>query len=162
MDKRNLAQKLITNFGAMLSLPELTLDEKSNSCVLLFDGDIVLNIEFDDGSGQLILSVYLDELPPGQPEALLRELMVANLYWHRTDGATLGLEDATNGVILAQARTVNELDDASFEKMVETFVNQAERWKKRIAAAKAGAPADHVMPVASAYASPMEGPHIFG
>ena len=24
-------------------------------------------------------------------EPLLRELMVANLYWHRTDGATIGL-----------------------------------------------------------------------
>ncbi len=162
MDKRNLAQKLITNFGAMLSLPELTLDDKSNSCVLLFDGDIVLNIEFDEATGQIILSVYLDELPPGPSESLLRELMVANLYWHRTDGATLGLEDATNGVILAQSRTVNELDDASFEKMVETFVNQAERWKKRIAAAKAGAPAEAALPAGAAYASPMEGPHIFG
>lgn len=162
MDKRNLAQKLITNFGAMLTLPELTLDEKSNSCVLLFDGDIVLNIEFDDTSAQIILSVYLDELPHLNPDPLLRELMVANLYWHRTDGATLGLEDATNGVILAQARTVTELDDGSFEKMVEAFVNQAERWKKRIAAAKAGAPAETAMPVGAAYASPMEGPHIFG
>lgn len=162
MDKRNLAQKLITNFGAMLTLPELTLDEKSNSCVLLFDGDIVLNIEFDDASGQLILSVYLDELPQSQPESLLRELMVANLYWHRTDGATLGLEEATNGVILAQARGVTELDDGSFEKMVETFVNQAERWKKRIAAAKAGAPAETGMAPAQPFASPMEGPHIFG
>jgi len=162
MDKRNLAQKLITNFGAMLTLPELTLDEKSNSCVLLFDGDIVLNIEFDEASGQVILSVYLDELPPLQAESMLRELMVANLYWHRTDGATLGLEEATNGVILAQSRTVTELDDGSFEKMVETFVNQAERWKKRIAAAKAGAPAESSMPVGAAYVSPMEGPHIFG
>ncbi len=162
MDKRNLAQKLITNFGAMLSLPELTLGDKSSSCVLLFDGDIVLNIEFDEATGQVILSVYLDELPPGASESLLRELMVANLYWHRTDGATLGLEDATNGVILAQSRTVNELDDASFEKMVETFVNQAERWKKRIAAAKAGAPAEATLSASAAYASPMEGPHIFG
>lgn len=164
MDKRNLAQKLITNFGAMLTLPELTLDEKSNSCVLLFDGDIVLNIEFDDASGQIILSVYLDELPPGHAESLLRELMVANLYWHRTDGATLGLEEATNGIILAQARTVNELDDGSFEKLVETFVNQAERWKKRIAAAKAGAPAEAPMAMGTGYAAPssMDGPHIFG
>lgn len=139
MDKRSLAVKLVANFGTMLTLPELTLDEKSNSCVLLFDGDIVLNIEFDEASGQLILSVYLDELPMHGGEPLLRELMVANLYWHRTDGATLGLEEATNGVILAQARAVTELDDASFEKMVETFVNQAERWKKHIAGMKTGA-----------------------
>jgi hypothetical protein len=41
MDKRTLASKLIANFGTLLTLPELTLDEHSNSCVLLFDGDIV-------------------------------------------------------------------------------------------------------------------------
>lgn len=138
MDKRQLAEKLIANFGAMLTLPELRLDDKSHSCVLLFDGDIVLNIEFDDASAQLILSAYLDELSDLYAETTLRELMVANLYWHRTDGATIGLEESTQGLILAQARGVSELDDASFEKLVETFVNQAERWKKRIAALKQG------------------------
>lgn len=138
MDKRQLAEKLIANFGAMLTLPELRLDDKSNSCVLLFDGDIVLNIEFDDASAQIILSAYLDELSENAADATLRELMVANLYWHRTDGATIGLEESTQGLIMAQARGVSELDDASFEKLVETFVNQAERWKKRIAALTQG------------------------
>lgn len=138
MDKRQLADKLIANFGKVLTLPDLKLDDKSNSCVLLFDGDIVLNIEFDDASAQLILSVYLDQLPEVKAETILRELMVANLYWHRTDGATLGLEEATQGLILAQARSVTDLDDPGFEKLVETFVNQSERWKKRIAAFKEG------------------------
>lgn len=160
MDKRTLASKLIANFGTLLTLPELTLDEHSNSCVLLFDGDIVLNIEFDGETGNLILSAYLNELPLEAPESLLRELMIANLYWHRTDGATLGLEDATNGVILAQARAVTELDDASFEKMVEAFVNQAERWKKHIAEAR-NAPAAAPMQM-SAVPSHSDGPRIFG
>lgn len=158
MDKRNLAAKLITNFGGVLTLPELSLDAKSNSCVLLFDGDIVLNIEFDEAGGQMILSVYLGELPAMHSESLLRELMVANLYWHRTDGATLGLEEATNGVILAQARSVTELDDASFEKLVETFVNQAERWKKRVTeGSSGGASIDN-----ASSSRPPAGAHIFG
>ena len=160
MDKRTLASKLIANFGTLLTLPELTLDEHSNSCVLLFDGDIVLNIEFDGETGNLILSAYLNELPLEAPEPLLRELMIAMLYWHRTDGATLGHEDATNGVILAQARAVTELDDASFEKMVEAFVNQAERWKKHIADAR-NAPTATPMQM-SATPSHSDGPRIFG
>ncbi len=138
MSNRALAEKLITNFGTLLTLPELKLDDVSNSCVLLFDGDIVLNIEYDDTTSQVILSSYLDELPAEGSEAVLRELMIANLYWHRTDGATLGLEDATNGIILAQSRSVTELDDATFEKLVETFVNQTERWKGKLAAGKHG------------------------
>ena len=165
MDKRQLADKLIANFGNLLTLPALKLDDKTSSCVLLFDGDIVLNIEFDEASGQMILSVYLDELPGDNAESVLRELMVANLYWHRTDGATLGLEEATGGIIMAQARNVGELDDASFEKFVETFVNQSERWKKRLAAARSGqavndAGAPGMRP--GSFPPPHDGPHIFG
>ncbi len=163
MDKRNLAQKIIANFGVLLTLPELKLDDSTNSCVLLFDKDIVLNIEFDDASGQMILSAYLDELPADDAEGLLRDLMIANLYWHRTDGATLGLEDATNGVILAQARPVTDLDDSSFEKMVETFVNQAERWKNHIATVKAQGPTDSAQAATNrSAASASDGPRIFG
>ncbi len=165
MDKRHLADKLISNFGTLLTLPDLKLDDKSSSCVLLFDGDIVLNIEFDEASGQMILSVYLDELPAENAEPMLRELMVANLYWHRTDGATLGLEEATGGIILAQARSVGELDDASFEKFVETFVNQSERWKKRLAAARTGHPAQDTRPPDAGHGGftpAHDGPHIFG
>ena len=165
MDKRQLADKLISNFGNLLTLPALKLDDKTSSCVLLFDGDIVLNIEFDEASGQMILSVYLDELPGDNAESVLRELMVANLYWHRTDGATLGLEEATGGIIMAQARNVGELDDASFEKFVETFVNQSERWKKRLAAARSGLAvndtgAPGMRP--GSFPPPHDGPHIFG
>ncbi len=165
MDKRQLADKLIANFGTLLTLPDLKLDDKTSSCVLLFDGDIVLNIEFDEVGSQMILSVYLDELPADNAEPMLRELMVANLYWHRTDGATLGLEEATGGIIMAQARHVGELDDASFEKFVETFVNQSERWKKRLAAARSGQPAPDARAPGDAhggYTPAHDGPHIFG
>ncbi|MEJ7931973.1 type III secretion system chaperone [Ramlibacter sp. AN1015] len=163
MDKRSLAEKLIANFGQLLTLPELTLDATTNSCVLLFDGDIILNIEFDDVEGQLILSTYLAEAPAEGGERLLRELMVANLYWHRTDGATLGLEEASNGIILAHARAVTELDDASFEKLVETFVNQAERWKKRIAEiADEGDAPPAPAHLGDSASSARDGPRIFG
>lgn len=161
MDKRQLADKLIANFGKVLTLPDLKLDDKSNSCVLLFDGDIVLNIEFDDATAQLILSVYLDQLPEVKAEALLRELMVANLYWHRTDGATLGLEEGTQGLILAQARSVTDLDDPAFEKLVETFVNQSECWKKRIASFKDSSSPEQVMP-ALGLMPHRDGAQIFG
>lgn len=138
MNHRAVAEELITSLGAVLSLPELKLDDVTQSCVLLFDQDIVLNIEFDADGAQLILSTYLDTLSADEPERMLRELMVANLYWHRTDGATLGLEDGSNGLILADRRPLVALDPASFEKWTEAFVNQAERWKKRLPEIKAG------------------------
>ena len=72
MNHRLIAEQLIAALGKTLNLPELKLDDVTHSCVLLFDQDIVLNIEFDEASGQMILSVYLDELPGDNAESVLR------------------------------------------------------------------------------------------
>jgi Tir chaperone protein (CesT). len=139
MDKRALASRLLADLGNTLTVGPLALDEATHSCVLLFDGDLVVNIEYDDPQGRLVLSSYLDELPRENAEPLLRELLAANLYWHRTRGATLCLEEGTNGILLTYSHSVTELDSASFETVVENFVNQAERWTRRIGQAKQAA-----------------------
>ncbi|WP_144630426.1 type III secretion system chaperone [Bordetella genomosp. 13] len=137
MDKRTLASQLLANLGNTLTAGPLVLDDATQSCVLMFDDNLVLNIEYDDAQGRLVLSCYLDELPRDGAEPLLRELLAANLYWHRTRGATLGLEEGTGGVILTYGHGVSELDGPAFETVVENFMNQAERWRGRIAAAGA-------------------------
>lgn len=132
MDKRVVANKLVADFGKTLTVPNLELDAQTNSCVLVFDGELLLNIEYDAAVERLVFSIYLEELPKDGAEPLLRELMGANLYWHRTRGATLCLEEGTNGVILVYSRSVNELDGPGFEALVENLVGQAEKWRRRI------------------------------
>lgn len=132
MDKRVVANKLVADFGKTLTVPNLELDAQTNSCVLVFDGELLLNIEYDAAVERLVFSIYLEELPKEGAEPLLRELMGANLYWHRTRGATLCLEEGTNGVILVYSRSVNELDGPGFEALVENLVGQAEKWRRRI------------------------------
>lgn len=139
MDKRELASRLLADLGNTLTVGPLALDPVTHSCVLVFDGDIILNIEY--APERLVLSSYLAELPSEGAEPLLRELLAANLYWHRTRGATLCLEEGTGGVILTYACSVTELDGPSFETVVENFVNQAERWSRHIAAAAEAAQA---------------------
>lgn len=134
MDKRTMACNLVADFGKMLTLPSLILDDLTNSCVLVFDGDLLLNIEYDDLGERLVFSVYLEAISGEGSESLLRELLGANLYWHRTRGATLCLEEGTNGIILIYARSVTELDGSSFETLVENFLIQAEKWRARIKA----------------------------
>ena len=136
MDKRDLANQLVAAFGKTLTVDGLQLGEEHNSCVLVFDEDIILNIEYDPNVERLLFSVYLDELPKENAEPLLRELLGANLYWSRTRGATLCLEEGTNGVILVYPCSVDHLDNASFEVVVENVVQQAENWKKKIAKRK--------------------------
>jgi len=82
-----------------------------------------------------VLSSYLHELPATGAEPLLRELLAANLYWHRTNGATLCLEEGTGGVILVYAHSVSDLDASGFETVMQNFATQAERWTRRLAQA---------------------------
>ena len=140
MDKRALADQAVAEFGNLLTVEGLRLGAEDNSCVLVFDGDLLLNIEFDEASERLVFSLYLDELPRERAEPLLREMMGANLYWHRTGGATLCLEENTRGVMLVYASSVLELDGGAFENIVENLLDQAEAWRKRIAAHRESAP----------------------
>ena len=141
MDKRAMADQAVAEFGNTLTVEGLRLGSEDNSCVLVFDGDLLLNIEFDDESERLVFSIYLEELPRDNAEPLLRELMCANLYWHRTRGATLSLEENTGGLMLVYASSVLELDGGAFENIVENLLDQAEAWRKRIAAHRESAPA---------------------
>lgn len=141
MDKFRMACQLVESLANTLTVAGLTLDQTTHACVLVFDGDLVVNVEYDDPDARLVLSAYLEELPREGAEPLLRELMGANLYWHRTRGATLALEEGTNGVILSYRVSVTETDAPAFESAVQAFVNQAQRWTNRIAEFKRKVPA---------------------
>ena len=141
MDKRAMADQAVAEFGNTLTVEGLRLGKEDNSCVLVFDGDLLLNIEFDEESERLVFSIYLEELPRENVEPLLRELMCANLYWHRTRGATLCLEESTGGLMLIYASSVLELDGGAFENIVENLLDQAEAWRKRVAGYRDRAPA---------------------
>ncbi len=133
MDNREKANQLVMTFGNMLTVKDLHLSEETNSCVLVFDGDIILNIEYEESRERMIFSVYLDELPEDNAEPLLRELMGANLYWHQTRGATFCLEPGTGGLIMIYPHGVDQLTDVMFETVVQNMVDQAEFWKNKIA-----------------------------
>ena len=56
MDKKALAQQLLDGFGKTLTVGALTLDERTSSCVLIFDEQLVINIEYDEQTQRLVLS----------------------------------------------------------------------------------------------------------
>ncbi len=138
MDNRFLANQLLAAFGRTLTVDGLKLGDEDNSCVLLFDGDLALNIEYDVPAERLVFSIYLDRLTNQPSEPLLRELLAANLYWIGGGGATLCLESATGALLMLYASRVTELDDARFERVVENMLDMAERWRERIAAHRTG------------------------
>ena len=148
MDDRARAERLVAELGATLGLDGLALDPATGSTVLVFDADVIVTLEYDAAAARLVFSSYLGELPAAGAEAALRELMAANLYWHRTRGATLCLEEGTGGIILVYAHPIADLDAARIEAVLENVVNQAERWSARISVlAEEGAAPDTAAPM---------------
>jgi hypothetical protein len=131
VNKLDLARRLVADLGKALKLPHLALDER-HCCALGFEGSLLVNLEFDTASERLMLSCWLDELPASDTERLLRELLAANFFGHRTQGATLSLEEATSGVVLLYAVPVAETDADAFENILDNFLLQAEHWQQRV------------------------------
>ena len=167
MSPYDIAARLIERFGKLLGLESLALEGGSHSCALEFDGSLVVNFEFHEPTSQMILTSFLANLPEEASEPVLRLLLASNYAEYLDGGITLGLVPQTQQVALMQARSITELDDASFEKWVEAFVNKVEQWTLRLsqvldkqdgnlAAQKAS---DNPVPQP---ARPTDGAHIFG
>jgi hypothetical protein len=160
MDGRFVANELLAAFGKMLTVEGLRLGEDDNSCVLLFDGDLALTIEYDEPTERVVFSVYLEQLPGEAADQLLRELLAGNFYWLGANGATLCVEGTTGSILLLYASRVAELDDARFERIVENMLDTAEGWRERIVAHRTGTAARQE---AAAQPAPLpEGRPIYG
>jgi len=131
MDHRSSINQLLATLGQTLGLDQLQLGPE-DGCVLLFEGDLALTIEFDASTERLVLSIHVAKLPEGQNAELLQELLAANCFWLATGGATLGLQSNTASVLLTYASPVTELDDAQLEQLVENLLSMAQRWRERI------------------------------
>ena len=172
MHSHDLALRLIERFGKTLGLEGLTLEGGTHSCALEFDGSLVVNFEFHEASEQMVMTSLLAALPEDGAEPLLRLLMEANATDYLQASGLFSVEPQSQGVMLMHAKPVAELDDATFERQVEAFVNKVEMWKQRVAqildpAAPVGAidaAASHAGAAAPTRGPerPYDGAHIFG
>ncbi len=173
MNTYDLAQRLIERFGKTLGLEALALEGGTHSCALEFDGSLVVTFEFHEPSAQLVLSSVLAPLPQDRAEPLLRALMEANAIDYLNGQGLFSLEPQTQSLILMQAKPVADLDDATFERLVEAFVNKVELWTQRVDQIRSGEAVPSLVPGSvspdgaaqtseSIPQRPYDGAHIFG
>ena len=132
MHHHDLALRLIANFGKLLGLEGLTLQGGTHNCALEFDGNVTVTFEYHEPSGRMLLTAVVAALPPQGGESLMRELLSANLAEYLQGGLSLGMDSSSRSIVLVQGRGILELDDSTFETLVENFVNKAEAWQKHI------------------------------
>lgn len=123
-------QALLTEFGAMVGIPDLAPDAE-HRCNLMFD-DVALSFELGADDESLCIYSLIGSLPEGDREAAHAALLGANYAFQGTRGATLCIEPQTGGVVLLRAEPLETLRLSRLAALVEDFVNTAELWATRV------------------------------
>lgn len=121
-------QQWLDRLAKELSLEEaLTLDEY-DQCFLLFDEKILVQIHLKEKENVFSFTSKLGNVDERQMSLLYPRLLEANMLWKETHGATLGIQQFSEMVLLVQHTQLSGCTYESFEKGLEIFVNTVEFW----------------------------------
>jgi hypothetical protein len=136
----NLCQHL-DDVMCAAGLPSLHFDQQG--CArMLFEGEVIVNLERDEAQGILHLYGDLGVLPELGREALYRELLEANLVGAHTRGGILAVDRELEQVVLSRAVSIAELTPSLLSELLTGFVACIEHWQRYLAdAADRGEPA---------------------
>jgi Tir chaperone protein (CesT) family len=130
---RALVQALLDDFGRIIGLDGLELDTTGRAA-LAVDDSFTLDIEYEEGGEMLLLSTEIDALGTAPEPARLVEMLHANLLFDDTAGSTLALSGAENKIVLQRALPLPsaDLDAGHLMRIVESFLDVAEEWRRRL------------------------------
>ena len=109
----------------------LALDEK-NRCFLMFDDTMLVEIEYKATEDVFYLKGNLGNVSESKVKLIYPKLLESNLAWRETNGATLGLQQYSEKVLLVQSIPMSTCDYNLFNKSLEVFVNTFEFWLKNL------------------------------
>ena len=151
--------QLLYNLGHVAGLAQPLRFDEQGCARLMFDGHLAIDFERDQDAGLLQVYSVLGLLPAQGREALLLQLLQANLFGADTAGATLAIDSQTasgGDILLCRSVNVQGLAAPDFVRLVEQFVAAAEAWKERLATWQPSA-----APEAAAALAPAPAPGLF-
>ena len=125
------SQRLIQIIANALSLPDLAFSDEG-VCSVFIPGELELQLEWDEESGQLVLLASVGHLGTDEDGALSRELLSANFLFSGTRGETLSLEPDTGKIFLCAARSFEPDSETAVINWLAGFVDTAQHWRIRL------------------------------
>jgi len=129
----NNAQTIIAEFGQIIGLEGLSLDE-GNCCTLQFD-QIVVNIEYLPDSEEFYFYSRIGVVPAHEPTRLrvFTDLLESDCFFRRTSGGVLGVDMGREVIVYTNKIGVGGLSSAHvLGDYVQAFVNLAEEFGQRV------------------------------
>lgn len=125
-------QEWLNQLAEELKLGEaLVLDDK-HQCFLMFDDCMLIEIEFRPQEKAFTFKANLGNISEARIKKIYPKLLEANTHWQETNGATLGLQQYSEKVLLTQSLSMECCDYALFYKALENFINTFEYWIKNL------------------------------
>jgi len=110
---------------------DLILDDK-NQCFLMFDENMLVEMELRANEKIFSFKANLGNVNETKVRKIYPKLLEANVQWQETNGATLGLQQYSEKVLLTQNMPTAFCDYRLFYKTLEYFVNTFEYWIKKL------------------------------
>jgi len=138
MDNRKHFEAIVTELGKSMGIPDLALDEE-DGCVIAFDEEIVVNLQYVVDNNSLILFSNLGTIDGKEGSDLFAEMLEANFYERARGGCSIGYHRETETALSIYQTPVGFLEPQEFENIVERFVNYSKAWQKRLIEGKTAA-----------------------
>lgn len=132
---REHADGLIAAFGEHIGVEGLQLDENGGT-VITIDGDLVVSLSYYAHLAGFVVAAPLP-LAAAEDDAIMRDLLRANMSWVHTDGGTFGMASGSNVPMLLRQIPLALLDAEALDKQVADFVDLVRGWQYDIEAGAA-------------------------
>ena len=119
-------EELIKGFAARFGIPGGQVDD--GAAVFDIDGMTVGFVD-DDTSATVMVVAELGYPPPDANGKLGEIMLKSNYLYNGSNGAVLCMNPETSAYALMQTWALDPLDVETFSKNVESFINNAEKWK---------------------------------
>ena len=124
------ANDLLGELGQQMGLGKIEVSD-DNTCRLIFDEKLIVDFEPSNDGKQLYVYSVLCSVAHGEQDGFYRRLLLANLFGRETGGASFGLDDETEEVIMFRSFPLETTDFQVFREGLEFFLNGLEEWMGR-------------------------------
>ena len=123
--------ELLVQLGMETKL-DLAAAAEAGGCTIQFDKNLEIVLESDAQTGVVQMYIAIVQAPATNRENFFAALLQLHLFGLATDGAVFGFDPQLNRVLFFKTLPLSLLNVDDALKQVESFVNQAERWRDRL------------------------------
>lgn len=123
---------ILTDFANRINLAGLKIDP-SGYCCLDVDNGVLVHLKYDNKRDGMIFIAEIGEIPEVNRAAVMRYMLRMNDNVEETKGMTLSFNSESGKAALGYQYPLRFLTNEGFEEFFKIFLDEIERWIKRMA-----------------------------